>query len=130
MRQPHRNRQGFTLIELIVVLAVTGILAAMAVSAPKVHVTRAKEAVLRTNLWTIRDVLDRYHGDKGYYPPTLEVLVDDGHLRKVPSDPMTRPSATWTLVYEEFDPEALPPRPSFPRAASPASSTCARDRIC
>lgn len=59
----------------------------------------AREAVLRTNLHTLRDVIAQHHGDKGRYPERLEELVEAGYLRKIPADPMTRSSATWVPVY-------------------------------
>lgn len=99
--RPLRPRQdGFTIIELIIVVAMIGILAAMIMPALKNQPTRAKEAVLKTNLRTLRDVLDQHKGDKGHYPSSLEVLVDDGYLREVPIDPMTG-AADWAVVYEE-----------------------------
>jgi general secretion pathway protein G len=60
---------------------------------------RAREAVLRTNLRTLRDVIGQYRGDKGRRPETLEALVEAGYLRKVPIDPMTRSNETWMLVH-------------------------------
>ncbi|HEX2163940.1 MAG TPA: prepilin-type N-terminal cleavage/methylation domain-containing protein [Thermoanaerobaculia bacterium] len=98
-RRPLRQ-DGFTIIELIIVVAMIGILAAMIMPALKNQPVRAKEAVLKTNLRTLRDVLDQHKGDKGHYPSSLEALVDDGYLREVPVDPMTG-AADWELVYEE-----------------------------
>lgn len=97
-----RSREsGFTLLELIIVLAIIGILASIAVPrfarAPK----RAKEAVLKTNLHTIRESIDQYYADKTYYPDSLEALVDEGYLREVPQDPFTESSSTWYLIYSE-----------------------------
>jgi general secretion pathway protein G len=69
---------------------------------------RAKESVLKTNLRTFRDVIDQHYGDKGRYPPSLETLVEEGYLRKIPIDPITRSSETWVPVYEEVDPDNPP----------------------
>lgn len=99
LRRPLRQ-DGFTIIELIIVVAMIGILAAMIMPALKNQPVRAKEAVLKTNLRTMRDVLDQHKGDKGHYPSSLEALVDDGYLREVPVDPMTG-AADWEVVYEE-----------------------------
>jgi len=93
------QQRGFTLLELIVVIAIVGILASIAmpnlINTPR----RAKEAVLKTNLRTIREVIDQHYGDKGSYPPTLEALVEEGYLRDVPIDPMTG-EATWGEVFD------------------------------
>lgn len=96
-----RAERGFTLLELIIVIAIVGILATIAMPALKDMPRRANEAVLKTNLHTIRDVIDQYYGDKGKYPASLEELVEKGYLRKVPSDPITKRSDTWVFVYEE-----------------------------
>jgi general secretion pathway protein G len=100
-----RAEQGFTLLELIIVIAVIGILAAIAMPALKNVPTRANEAVLKTNLHTIRDVIDQHYGDKGKYPTSLEQLVEAGYLKKVPMDPITKRNDTWALTYEETDPD-------------------------
>ena len=102
------NEQGFTLLELIIVIAVVGILATIAMPRLKQVPIRANEAVLKTNLHTIRDVIDQHYGDKGKYPASLEALVESGYLKKVPIDPITKSSDTWVLVYEETDPDNPP----------------------
>ena len=102
----HGGERGFTLLELIVVIAIVGILATIAMPALKDMPRRAHEAVLKTNLRTMRDTIDQFYGDKGHYPPSLEALVENGYLRRVPIDPITKSSDTWQLVYEEPDPEA------------------------
>lgn len=84
-----RGEKGFTLMELLVVIAIIGILVSLAVPTYRSMVTRAKESVLRHNLFVIRDCIDQYYADKGKYPDSLESLVTDGYLRKLPIDPMT-----------------------------------------
>ena len=94
-----KPQSGFTLLELIIVIAVIGILATIALPALKDVPRKAAESVLKTDLRIFRDVIDQYHGDKGHYPPTLEALVETGYLRSLPRDPFTKSSETWKPVY-------------------------------
>jgi general secretion pathway protein G len=103
------QESGFTLLELIIVIAIIGILATIAMPALKDVPRRANEAVLKTNLHTLRDVIDQYYGDKGKYPTSLQQLVETGYLRKVPNDPMTKRNDTWTFEYEQTDQDSPPP---------------------
>jgi general secretion pathway protein G len=96
------RQAGFTLLELLVVMTIIGILAAVAVPALRDSPQRAREAALREDLFAFRSVIDQYHGDKGNYPVDLPTLVTDGYLRKIPIDPMTKSADTWVLTYEEL----------------------------
>jgi general secretion pathway protein G len=97
-------KRGFTLIELLVVLAIVGTLLTLALPRYFSSVAKSKEAVLKENLFQIRDAISRYNADKGKYPETLEALVADRYLRKVPIDPITESPATWLVVAPE-DPQ-------------------------
>src|SRR6266571_4340267 len=93
--RPGGNREaGFTLIELVVVVSIIAILAAIALPQYKAAIVQSKEAVLREDLYRLRDLLDQYWSDKGKYPESLDALVADGYLRAVPLDPMTG-AADW-----------------------------------
>lgn len=106
-----RRSAGFTLLELIIVIAVVGILAAMAMPNLTQTPRRAKEAVLKTNLRTMREVIDQFYADQGGYPGDLEELVSEGYLRAVPIDPMTGDSDWITVSEDELvdpdDPDAF-----------------------
>jgi general secretion pathway protein G len=90
--------RGFTLIELLVVLAIVATLLLIAVPRYFGSVDKAKEAVLRENLYQARDAIGKYYADKGRYPESIEALATDKYLRKAPFDPITESAATWVIV--------------------------------
>lgn len=96
-----RRSKGFTLIELLVVMAIIAVLLTIAVPRYMGNVAKANEAVLRENLFSVRDVLDKFHADTGRYPQTLDDLVTKKYLRKVPVDPVTGSTETWVIVPPE-----------------------------
>ena len=99
-----RRPRGFTLIELLVVMAIIGVLLTLAVPRYFRTVQRSKETVLRRDLATMRESIDRYYGDLGQYPDALPALVDKHYIRSVPVDPFTKSATTW-LVVESDDPD-------------------------
>ncbi len=96
-----RTRRGFTLIELLVVMTIMGILVGVAVPQLIKAPVRAKEAALREDLFTFRSCIDQYFADKGHYPESLQVLVTEKYVRKIPVDPFTKSTDTWQVVMEE-----------------------------
>ena len=90
-----RGAGGFTMIELLVVVSLVIILAGIGMAQYRNGVTRAQEAVLKEDLFRMRDVIDQYYADKQQYPQTLEELVTDGYLRAIPKDPFTGSADTW-----------------------------------
>ena len=98
------GQRGFTLIELLIVVTLIVVLAGIGLSTYSTSVARAKEAVLRENLFRMRDSIDQYYADKGSYPPDLSTLVTEKYLRQVPKDPITDSTDTWQVVMSEPDP--------------------------
>ena len=95
---------GFTMIELLVVVSLIVILATMGMTQYRQSVIHAREATLKEDLFRMRDAIDQYYADKGKYPSSLDSLVSDGYLRKVPEDPITKSSDSWQTVPAEPDP--------------------------
>ena len=101
---------GFTLVELLVVMSLIMILGTLALPQYKHSVLYTREAVLKEDLFRLRDAIDQFYADKGRYPETLEALVTEGYVRKVPVDPMTNSSETWRTIPAEPSPnEPLTP---------------------
>lgn len=97
----HTLRRGFTLIELLVVMALIGMLLSLSVPRYFGNVDKAKESVLRQNLAQTRDAIDKYFGDNGHYPDSLEEIVARHYLRKMPVDPITDRLDSWIIVAPE-----------------------------
>ena len=96
--------RGFTMIELLFVMTLIVILATMGMTQYKTSQVYAREAVLKEDLFRMRDAIDQYYADKGQYPSTIDALVSDGYLRKVPEDPFTKNNTSWQTVPAEPDP--------------------------
>lgn len=97
---PSGRRRGFTIIELMIVMTIIGILVSMAIPIYQKSVIRARESVLRQNLFTMRNVIDEYTYDKTKAPQTLQDLVREGYLRQIPIDPITG-NNDWEIVMED-----------------------------
>ncbi|HTW45680.1 MAG TPA: type II secretion system protein [Acidobacteriaceae bacterium] len=107
VRQGLKQESGFTLIELVVVMAIIAILASLAVPVFTAQIKKAREAVLQEDLHVMRNAIDAYTMDKGKAPQSLDDLVQAGYLRTIPVDPMTHSSDTWVTdtsdTYESVD---------------------------
>src|SRR5919204_566192 len=101
IRSRRRAQAGFTLIELMIVILIISILMAIAAPLYTASVIRAKEAVLKQDLFTLREQIDNYTLDKEKAPQSLEDLVSAGYLKHIPKDPFTGSSETWVPVTED-----------------------------
>lgn len=95
------GRRGFSLVELMIVMAVISILVSVAVPQYNKALIRSKETILKQNLFTLRTTIDEYTYDKGKAPQNLEDLVSAGYIRKVPIDPMTGSDRSWKVIMED-----------------------------
>ena len=102
-----RRRGGFTLIELMVVMAIIVILAGIGTAMYTNSLKRSKEAVLKEDLFRMRDAIDQYYADKNKYPASLDALVSEKYLRAVPVDPFTNATDSWQTTLAEPDPGNL-----------------------
>lgn len=104
LRVRARAADGFTLIEVLVVVTLVILLASVGMVQYANSVQRAREAVLKEDLFRMRDAIDQYHADKNKYPQSLQELVSEKYLREVPIDPMTQSADTWQTIPAEPDP--------------------------
>jgi general secretion pathway protein G len=98
MLRRHRSSRGFTLIELIVVMAIVAMLIALSLPRYGRSIERSREAVLRHDLHAMREAIDLFMADRQRYPASLDELVEQRYLRALPVDPYTDSSSTWTTL--------------------------------
>ena len=102
-RREARGEAGFTILELMIVLTIAGILLTLAEPSFSNTIAKAREASLKQNLFTMRDLIDQYRADNGKYPPALADLKSAGYLKRIPVDPFTKSATTWQEILDEAE---------------------------
>ena len=95
--------RGFTLIELLTVMAIIALLLALALPRYFGHIDKSREVILKQDLAVMRDAIDKFYGDKGRYPESLEELASSRYIRAVPVDPITEEPNAWVIVSPPAD---------------------------
>jgi general secretion pathway protein G len=125
MKHVARSAAGFTLIEMLIVVSLISLLAGLSIAQYKHGATLAQEAVLKEDLFRMREAIDQYYADKGQYPPDLTALVSEGYLRQVPKDPFTKSADSWQTVPSEPDPANPAAQPGIYDVKSASELTAA-----
>ena len=99
-----QSESGWTLVEMLIVISLVVIMAGIATISYTTAITRSREAVLKEDLFRMRDAIDQYFADRTEYPASLDMLVSEGYLRTIPDDPFTDSSATWQTITADYDP--------------------------
>jgi general secretion pathway protein G len=99
--QSAMHQWGYTLVELMIVVSIAGILVTLAEPSFRTSLLKAREAALKQDLFTMREVLDQYRADRGRYPEALNELEAGGYLRRLPVDPFTKSSSTWQVILDQ-----------------------------
>ena len=94
-------QRGYTLVELMLVVSIAGILVTLAEPSFRTTMLKAREAALKQDLFTLREVLDQYRADRGRYPNALGELTATGYIRHIPVDPFTKSNATWQEILDQ-----------------------------
>jgi general secretion pathway protein G len=118
-----KSMRGFTLIEVLIVVTLVIVLASVGMPVYQNSIRRSREAVLKEDLFRMRDAIDQYYADKIKYPQSLQDLVTDGYLREIPKDPITDSRDTWTTVAAEPDPNNPAAEPGIYDVKSGAETT-------
>lgn len=98
-----KRQTGFSLMELLVVLVLIALLASVVTPVVTSSIERARESTLKENLFVMRKAIDDYYADRGEYPASLDSLVEEKYLRRIPDDPITETRRQWKLIHAEGD---------------------------
>jgi general secretion pathway protein G len=115
--------RGYTLVEVLIVISLIVLLTSVGLATYTNRVRRAREAVLKEDLFRMRDAMDQYYADKNKYPATLQDLVTDGYLREIPKDPITDSAETWVTENAEPDPNNVSAEPGIRDVKSGSEET-------